>query len=101
MSDVVPQKRPIAKPKTERPKLYKVILVNDDFTPRRFVVTILKGEFSLSEDQASRVMITAHTKGSCVVSVYPKDIAETKAARANEAGAAEGHPLTFTTQPEE
>ncbi|BDA87011.1 ATP-dependent Clp protease adapter protein ClpS [Aureimonas sp. SA4125] len=101
MSVVVPQKRLRTKPKVERPRLYRVILVNDDVTPRRFVVTVLKAEFALGEDQANRVMITAHTKGSCVVSVYPWDIAETKAARASEAGAAEGYPLTFTTEPEE
>ena len=71
-----------AKPKTkvDRPRLHKVILVNDDFTPREFVVTVLKGEFKLSEDQAHRVMITAHTRGVCVVAVFTKDVAETKAA---------------------
>jgi ATP-dependent Clp protease adaptor protein ClpS len=89
------------KPKTERPKLHKVLLVNDDFTPREFVVTVLKGEFRLSEDQAWRVMITAHTRGVCVVAVYAKDIAETKATRATEAGRAKGYPLLFTTEPEE
>ena len=47
---------------------------------------VLKGEFRLSEDQAYRVMITAHRKGVCVVSVYPQDVAETKAARATEFG---------------
>jgi ATP-dependent Clp protease adaptor protein ClpS len=88
-------------PKVERPKLHKVILVNDDFTPREFVVTVLKGEFRLTDDQAYRVMITAHRKGVCVVAVYPKDVAETKAARATEQGMLKGHPLQFTTEPEE
>lgn len=88
------------KPKVERPKLHKVILVNDDFTPREFVVMILRGEFRLTDDQAYRVMITAHQKGVCVVSVYPKDVAETKAARATDAGKAAGFPLMFTTEPE-
>ena len=88
-------------PKTERPRLYKVILLNDDFTPREFVVTVLKAEFRLSEDQAHRVMITAHRRGVCVVAVFTKDIAETKAARATDAGKAKGYPLTFTTEPEE
>ncbi len=87
--------------KTERPKLYKVILFNDDYTPREFVVTVLKGEFRLSEEQASRVMITAHRRGVCVVSVFARDIAETKAARATDAGAAKGFPLRFGTEPEE
>lgn len=89
------------KPKVERPRLHKVILINDDYTPREFVVTVLKGEFRLSEDQANRVMITAHTKGACVVSVYPRDVAETKATRATDAGRQAGFPLMFTTEPEE
>ena len=89
------------KPKVERPKLYKVILLNDDFTPREFVVTVLKGEFRLSEDQAYRVMMTAHRRGVCVVAVFTRDVAETKATRATEAGKAKGYPLTFTTEPEE
>ncbi|MDW6022229.1 ATP-dependent Clp protease adapter ClpS [Mesorhizobium sp. BAC0120] len=95
--------RPMAKavPKTQRPKLHKVILVNDDFTPREFVVTVLKAEFRMSADQAYRVMITAHRRGVCVVAVFTKDIAETKATRATEAGRKAGYPLLFTTEPEE
>jgi ATP-dependent Clp protease adaptor protein ClpS len=87
--------------KTERPKLHKVILINDDFTPREFVVTVLKAEFRMSEDQAHRVMITAHRRGVCVVAVFTKDVAETKATRATDAGKAAGYPLMFTTEPEE
>ena len=87
--------------KTERPRLHKVILVNDDYTPREFVVVVLKVEFRMSEDQAYRVMITAHRRGACVVAVYARDIAETKATRATEAGRREGYPLMFTTEPEE
>ncbi len=94
-----PQTR--AKPKTQWPKLHKVILVNDDFTPREFVVRVLKAEFRLSEDQAYRVMITAHRRGVCVVAVFTRDIAETKATRATDAGKAAGYPLLFTTEPEE
>ena len=93
--------KPQSKVKTERPKLHKVLLVNDDFTPREFVVTVLRGEFKLSDDQAYRVMITAHQKGVCVVSVYPRDVAETKAKRATDAGRSQGFPLLFTTEPEE
>jgi ATP-dependent Clp protease adaptor protein ClpS len=103
MSDSATITRPRTKvrPKTERPKLHKVILVNDDFTPREFVVTVLKGEFRMSEDQAYHVMITAHRRGVCVVAVFTKDVAETKATRATEAGRAKGYPLLFTTEPEE
>ena len=87
--------------KTERPRLHKVILVNDDYTPREFVVTVLKGVFAMSEDQAYRVMMTAHRRGACVVAVYTKDVAETKATEATDRGRSEGYPLLFTTEPEE
>jgi ATP-dependent Clp protease adaptor protein ClpS len=100
MADIT---KPRAKPalKTEQPRLHKVILINDDYTPREFVVAVLKAEFRMSEDQAYRVMMTAHRKGACVVAVYTKDVAETKAARATEAGRLKGYPLMFTTEPEE
>jgi ATP-dependent Clp protease adaptor protein ClpS len=101
MSEIVTKPRVKIKPQTERPKLHKVILVNDDFTPREVVVTVLKGEFRISEDQAYKVMITAHRRGVCVVAVYTKDVAETKATRATDAGRAKGYPLLFTTEPEE
>jgi ATP-dependent Clp protease adaptor protein ClpS len=101
MIDTVVKPRTQAKPKTERPKLHKVILVNDDFTPREFVVTVLKAEFRMTEDQAHKVMITAHRRGVCVVAVFTKDVAETKATRATDAGRAKGYPLLFTTEPEE
>ena len=101
MIDTVAKPRTKAKPKTERPKLHKVILVNDDYTPREFVVTVLKAEFRMSEDEAHRVMITAHQRGVCVVAVYAQDIAETKATRATDAGRSQGYPLLFTTEPEE
>lgn len=101
MSEIVVKPVTRTRVKTQRPRLHKVILVNDDYTPREFVVTVLKAEFKLSEDQANRVMITAHRKGVCVVSVYPRDVAETKATRATDAGQRLGFPLLFTTEPEE
>ena len=87
--------------KTERPRLHKVILVNDDYTPREFVVMVLKAEFRMTEDQAMRVMMTAHRRGACVVAVYTKDVAEAKATNATDAGRRKGYPLLFTTEPEE
>jgi ATP-dependent Clp protease adaptor protein ClpS len=87
--------------KVERPRLHKVILVNDDYTPREFVVMVLKSVFRMSEDQAMRVMITAHRRGTCVVAVYTKDVAETKATNATDAARSKGYPLLFTTEPEE
>jgi ATP-dependent Clp protease adaptor protein ClpS len=101
MIDTVVKPRTRVKTKTERPKLHKVILVNDDYTPREFVVTVLKAEFRMSEDQAHKVMITAHRRGVCVVAVFTRDVAETKATRATDAGRAKGYPLLFTTEPEE
>jgi ATP-dependent Clp protease adaptor protein ClpS len=89
------------KPKVERPRLHKVILVNDDFTPRSFVVQVLQAEFRMSEGQAQQVMMTAHRQGSCVVAVFVQDIAETKATRATDAARKQGYPLLFTTEPEE
>ena len=88
-------------PKVQRPRLHKVILVNDDFTPREFVVKILKAEFRMSEARAHRVMFTAHTRGVCVVGVFTKEVAEEKATRATDAGRKAGYPLLFTTEPEE
>ena len=101
MIDTVVKPRTKVKTKNERPKLHKVILVNDDYTPREFVVTVLKAEFRMSEDQAHKVMITAHRRGVCVVAVFTRDVAETKATRATDAGRAKGYPLLFTTEPEE
>ena len=103
MSDVntKTRTRTKVKPKTERPKLHKVILINDDYTPREFVTIVLKAEFRMTEDQAYKVMITAHKLGACVVAVFTKDVAETKATRATDAGRAKGYPLLFTTEPEE
>ena len=88
-------------PKTQQPRLYKVILLNDDYTPREFVLMVLKAVFRMSEEQAYRVMMTAHRRGTCVVAVFAKDVAESKATEATELGRSAGHPLSFTTEPEE
>ncbi len=98
-TDVKPKTK--VKTKTERPRLHKVILVNDDYTPREFVVTVLKAVFRMNEEAAYNVMITAHRRGACVIAVYTRDVAETKATRATDAGRAKGYPLLFTTEPEE
>ena len=87
--------------KPARPRLYRVVLLNDDFTPRDFVISVLKRVFGLSRDQAHGVMITAHRKGVCVVAVFTREIAETKATQATDMGAREGYPLRFLTEPED
>lgn len=93
--------RPKTAPKTERPRLHKVILVNDDYTPREFVVLVLQAVFRMSEADAQPVMLTAHQRGACVVSVYPQDVAETKATEAIDLARSAEFPLMFTTEPEE
>jgi ATP-dependent Clp protease adaptor protein ClpS len=96
MSKTLVKPRTRVRTKTQRPPLYKVILLNDDYTPREFVVLVLKAVFRMNEDQAYRVMMTAHQKGSCVIAVYARDLAE-----ATELGKQKGYPLFFTTEPEE
>ena len=101
MPDVVVKPRQKTEIKTERPRLHKVILVNDDYTPREFVVTVLKAEFRMGEEQARRVMMTAHRRGVCVVAVFTKDVAEAKATNATDRARRQNYPLLFTTEPEE
>jgi ATP-dependent Clp protease adaptor protein ClpS len=101
MAQTLVRPRAKVRPKTERPPLYKVILLNDDFTPREFVVLVLKAVFRMDADHAYRVMMTAHRRGACVIAVYARDVAETKAKEATEFGKAKGYPLFFTTEPEQ
>jgi ATP-dependent Clp protease adaptor protein ClpS len=101
MANTVVKPRTKLKPKTQRPKLYKVILLNDDFTPREFVVQVLKTVFRINTEHAYHVMMTAHRRGACVIAVYTRDVAETKAKEATELGKSKGYPLFFTTEPEE
>jgi ATP-dependent Clp protease adaptor protein ClpS len=86
--------------KTARPPLWKVILLNDDYTPREFVVQVLKSVFRMSESAAYNVMMTAHQQGACVIAVYTRDVAETKAKEATELGKIKGYPLYVTTEKE-
>jgi ATP-dependent Clp protease adaptor protein ClpS len=101
MSTSIARPRSETKPRTERPKVYKVILLNDDYTPREFVVIVLRSVFRMTTDQAHGVMLTAHMRGSCVVAVYTREIAETKATQAIDMAAGQGYPLMFVTEPED
>ena len=92
MTKTLVKPRTAVRTKTKQPPLYKVILLNDDYTPREFVVMVLKAVFRMNEDQAYRVMMTAHRRGAC---------AETKAKEATDLGKSKGYPLFFTTEPEE
>jgi len=100
MSRTVITPRTKTRLQTKRPPLYKVILLNDDFTPREFVVQVLKAVFRMNADQSYAVMLTAHQKGACVIAVFTRDVAETKAQEATELGKSNGYPLFFATEPE-
>lgn len=100
MSETIAPPKTQTKARTMRPPLYKVILLNDDFTPRDFVTMVLKAVFRMTEGEALGVMLTAHKKGACVVAVFTREVAETKAAQANDLGRTNGFPLAFTTEKE-
>lgn len=89
-----------AKPKLKKPPMYKVILLNDDYTPMDFVVHILESFFNLSNDKAQNVMLNVHTKGKGVCGVYTRDIAETKVEQVNDYSRHNQHPLLCTMEPE-
>ncbi len=82
-----------AKPKLKRPPLYKVILLNDDFTPMDFVIEILMDFFAMPEQKATQVMLQIHTQGVGVCGTYSKDVAETKVYIVNEYSRSHQHPL--------
>ena len=79
--------------KTKPPKLYKVILMNDDFTTMEFVIEVLKLFFSMNQERAMQVMLKIHNEGSAVCGVYPNDIAETKVSQVSAFATQHGHPL--------
>lgn len=81
------------KPAVKRPSMYKVIMLNDDFTPMDFVVDVLMKFFSMNEEMATQVMMKVHTHGKAVCGVFTRDIAETKAALVNQYSSECEHPL--------
>jgi ATP-dependent Clp protease adaptor protein ClpS len=82
-----------AEPKLKKPPLYKVILLNDDFTPMDFVVNILMQFFAMSKEKATQVMLQVHIQGVGVCGTYSKDVAETKVYIVNEYSRQHQHPL--------
>ncbi len=82
-----------AKPELKKPPLFKVVLLNDDYTPMEFVVEVLEVFFRMNREQATHVMLTVHTKGKGVCGIYTRDIAETKAAQVNQYARDNQHPL--------
>ncbi|MGG7644853.1 ATP-dependent Clp protease adapter ClpS [Rhodovulum sp. YNF3179] len=89
-----------AKPKTQRPPLYKVLLLNDDYTPMEFVVHVLERFFGLSHSQAVEIMLTVHKKGVAVVGVFSYEVAETKVAQVMDFARRNQHPLQCTMEKE-
>ncbi len=79
--------------KTKPPRLYKVILLNDDFTTMEFVIEVLQMFFTMGMEQATQIMLKVHNEGSAVCGVYPKDIAETKVNQVIAHAIKHGHPL--------
>ncbi|WP_135505954.1 ATP-dependent Clp protease adapter ClpS [Roseovarius aestuariivivens] len=88
------------KPKTKRPPLYKVLLLNDDYTPMEFVVAVLERFFGMSHAQAFEIMLTVHKKGVAVVGVFSHEIAETKVAQVMDFARRHQHPLQCTMEKE-
>ncbi|MCI0655137.1 MAG: ATP-dependent Clp protease adapter ClpS [Methylococcaceae bacterium] len=86
------------KPKLKRPPLFKVVLLNDDFTPMEFVVQILKVFFGMSDEKATQIMLHVHTRGVGVCGVFPRDIAETKVQLVNDFSRKNQHPLLCTLE---
>ena len=82
-----------ARPETREPPLYKVVLMNDDYTPMEFVVMLLEKLFGMDREKATRVMLHVHTQGKGVCGVFTHEIAETKVAQVNEYSRRHQHPL--------
>ncbi|GGK81643.1 ATP-dependent Clp protease adapter ClpS [Amphritea balenae] len=82
-----------ARPEVKRPSMYRVVLLNDDYTPMDFVVNILMVFFAMDQEKATQVMLAVHTKGKGVCGVFTHDVAETKAAQVNQYARDNSHPL--------
>jgi ATP-dependent Clp protease adaptor protein ClpS len=89
-----------AKPKVKRPPLYKVILLNDDYTPMEFVVVVLERFFHKSREEATRIMLHVHQRGIGVCGVYTREVAETKVREVTAFSAQNQHPLQCTMEPD-
>ncbi|WP_045738608.1 ATP-dependent Clp protease adapter ClpS [Xanthomonas sp. MUS 060] len=86
------------KPETARPPMYQVLLLNDDYTPMEFVVTVLQQFFALDLERATQVMLHVHTRGRGVCGLYTREVAESKVAQVNEFSRMNQHPLLCTME---
>jgi len=82
-----------ARPEVERPPLYQVILLNDDYTPMEFVVSVLEAFFAMDREKATQVMLHVHTRGRGVCGLFSREVAETKVTQVNEFARSQQHPL--------
>lgn len=87
-----------SKPEVKRPPMYKVIMLNDDYTPMDFVVHVLETFFGMDRHKATRVMLTVHTEGRAVCGIFSRDVAETKVAQVCEHARKHQHPLLCTME---
>lgn len=87
-----------ASPKLKRPPLYRVVLINDDYTPMEFVVEVLETVFGMARNKATRVMLEVHTRGKGVCGVFSYEIAETKVAQVTSIAQQQQHPLLCTME---
>lgn len=88
------------RPKLKQPPLYKVVLINDDYTPMEFVVDVLRSFFGMNMTQATRIMLKVHTEGKGVCGVYSKDVAESKSAQVNDYSRECEQPLKCSVEAE-
>ena len=82
-----------AKPKLEKPPMYKVVLLNDDYTPMEFVVHVLESIFGIESERAIQLMLAVHTLGQATVAIYPREVAESKSEQVNVYASKNNHPL--------
>lgn len=87
-----------SRPKLKRPPSYRVILINDDYTPMEFVVEVLEDVFAMDRNKATRVMLEVHTKGKGICGIYNYEIAETKVAQVTTIAQQQQHPLLCTME---
>ncbi len=87
-----------ARPKLKRPLLYKVVLLNDDYTPMEFVVDVLQTFFRMDRNKATQIMLHVHTRGKGICGVFTFEIAETKTAQVNDYSRNNQHPLLCTIE---
>ena len=91
----------LEKPKVKKPPLYRVILLNDDYTPMEFVIYVLQSFFGFDKEKATQIMLSVHTKGKGICGVFTREVAETKSMHINNFAQQNEHPLISEIEPAE